>query len=97
MAPVAVECRRHADEVDRQQAPLVAQRAMVHHGARNHAVPAANMARVLVRFLILAQSTVAYSLTAFEQITGKLSFLSFSLAELEVFSFPSSSTEFSAA
>ena len=34
---------------------------------------------------------------AFEQIIGKLSFLSFSLAELEVFSFPSSSTEFSAA
>ena len=34
---------------------------------------------------------------AFEQITGKLSFLSFSLAELGVFSFPSSSTEFSAA
>ena len=34
---------------------------------------------------------------AFEQIISKLSFLSFSLAELEVFSFPSSSTEFSAA
>ena len=34
---------------------------------------------------------------AFEQITGKVSFLSFSFAELEVFSFPSSSTEFSAA
>ena len=34
---------------------------------------------------------------AFEQIIGKLSFLSFSLAELEVFSFPSSSNEFSAA
>ena len=35
--------------------------------------------------------------SAFEQIIGKLSFLSFSFAELEVFSFPSSSTEFSAA
>ena len=34
---------------------------------------------------------------AFEQITGKVSFLSFSFAKLEVFSFPSSSTEFSAA
>ena len=36
-------------------------------------------------------------ISAFEQIISKLSFLSFSLAELGVFSFPSSSTEFSAA
>ena len=43
------------------------------------------------------KSEISIKIPAFEQIIGKLSFLSFSLAELEVFSFPSSSTEFSAA
>ena len=42
-----------------------------------------------------AQFTIDH--VAFEQIIGKVSFLSFSFAKLEVFSFPSSSTEFSAA
>ena len=46
---------------------------------------------------ILTECPCIKEYTAFEQIIGKLSFLSFSLAELEVFSFPSSSTEFSAA